>query len=1130
MTMFNQTKEVMIQVSLKRMKDFLRINVFIFVLPLMFFIFQNPVHAEVELTPFTPIDSKIEGNTKASIDLMILFDNKWYATKSDASGKFEQRFDKKIGRETIGLREKQVDGSYGRIVHYSAEQVAASIEPPKYLGKNKNGESLFYSPQGFETVVLAGSRVYSSPSLLKIKNLFDNTVKAYVRDRETKSEIVSINIANPEKILFTISSKVEGDWTIMTGRTLPSIQFFLENKMDDGTWDDGTWVRSDDEGYFSETLYEWTYFEKGIATYRINIGNVGEDVMPEIFKSPQTVNGPRISPDNPIIIKSERVQEDSYIRGEGIPGYKVFMKRDDTLQRLGEVDERGEFSIFIPRKINTPSITFVVQKKDEAYFGEETHRLYEKNFDSHDLFLDEVTSDSTKVTGTAPRFMDIQIDFSGAMGSYYLNTTSDENGRYSALLPNEFDGTVTVTASYGGSVSKSRKTEVIDLRPNEKPSYYFEAGTMKVSVRNEKLIDKWIELSKVRIDGAFDVRKFLLYNRNQAGEYEVDIDDWTDGDHFTLKVVDDNDVKSDSVSGKYSELPSPRIDDLDDDSKSIDGRTAPNIKVSAIYYDGHVETAYSDTVGDFTVKLSDVSPSHRPHKLMVDDEKNKVRRTVELSYRDTTPPSIDVKPIQDRDNQIRANLMQGDTMKITIVYDDGVIETVDAMRRYWDDVVYNHHSHFGRVAYFDFVSTDPNGNESRKKIIPIDTVRPSLEMIVTPYAGEDSIDGKTEPLAMVTVSISGREYTAKADAAGRFFVKTHVLKESEKIDLKILDKGDNLVALKDVSFVLGIKYVELIKDRKSVVLKTNIKGSMVDPYLILEYEGKKITKGFAEEVVFNLDKPLKNHSEIKIYLSRRNAPQKVVYKAKQSDIVAPKTDVGIDWRDDWNVGTRFYGTSEPGATIEIYQKTKKIFYTRTSSDGKFEYVVNRTFGVREQLLLRVTDAAGNRSEKKVTLKHVPRKPTLDPVFDNSKAITGKTEPGLTVEIKVNQKKYLVKANSKGLYRLDGKGWIPGYTVVVKAKGKEGIDSPYERRTVTGTIKTLEVKNITSTSRFVEGKTERDSYVQVFKNGKSISKKILVSKDGKFKLSIPRQAAKTKLVVNVERRYYKTLEKTFIVGK
>lgn len=1116
--------------NLKRIKTFLQFNASIFALTLIFLIIQSPVHAEAELTPFTSTDSEISGTTKPNTDLMILFDGKWYATKSNESGKFEEIFDKKIGRQTISLREKMKDGTYGKFMYYLADNTKVSIEPPVYLGKNKSGESVFYSPQGFETVVLTKDRVYSSDSLLKIKNLFYSTVKAYVRNGERKSEVVDLNISNPEKVPFTISSKVEGDSVMITGKTLPSMYFFLENKMDDGVWDDGTSFRSDEDGYFSGKLFDSTYFDNGVATYRINMNNVGEDVFSEMFKNIHTVKGPMIGPENPLIMNREVVREGEYIGGEGTPGHNIFVESNGTLKKLGEVSEIGRFSVSIPRNMNVPSITFVVKKKDGTYFGEEMHRLYEQNFDSHDLILDEVTSDSTKVTGTSPKFMDIQIEFLGMMGSYYLNTTSDENGRYSALLPNEFDGTVTVTASYGGGVSKSRKTEVIDLRLNEKPSYYFEDNVMKVSVRNDKLIDKWIELSKVHADGTFDVSKFLLHDRNQSGVYEIGIEDWTHEDRFDLRVVDDNDVKSDSVSGEYVELDSPQIDDLDDDSKIIKGHTAPNIKVSAMYSDGHVETTYSDEIGNFTMELPNVSLSYRPYKLVVDDEKNKVRRTMELTYRDTTPPLIDVKPIHDFDDQIRANLISGETMKIIIVYDDGGTETVDARKNYWDDVIYDYPSKFFKVTHFEFISTDQNGNESRKKVIPIDTVRPSLEMIIVPYAGEASIDVKTEPLATVTASISGREYTSKASSDGLFSIKTHALKVSEKVDLKIIDKGDNLTELNDVSFVLGINSVELLKDRKSVVLKTNIKGSMVDPYLILEYEGKKITQGFAEKVVFNLDKPLKNHSEIKIHLSRRNAPLKVVYKAKQSDVVAPKTDVGIDWRDDWTVGTRFYGTSEPGAIIEIYQKTKKIFYTRTSSDGKFEYVVNRTFGVREQLLLRVTDAAGNRSEKKVTLKHVPRKPTLDPVFDSSKAITGKTEPGFTVEVKVNQKKYLVKANSKGFYRLDGKGWIPGYTVVVKAKGKEGIDSPYERRTVTGTIKTLEVKNITSTLRFVEGKTERDSYVQVFKNGKSISKKILVSKDGKFKLSIPRQAAKTKLVVKIERRYYKTLEKTFIVGK
>lgn len=119
--------------------------------------------------------------------------------------------------------------------------------------------------------------------------------------------MVNLDIANPEKIPFTISSKVEDDQVIMTGNTLPSMQFFLGNQMEDGVWDDGTWFRSDEEGYFSKALSRWTYFDNGVATYWIKMDGVGEDVMPEIFKSTQTVTDRKSIP----IIRSSSTAKSS---------------------------------------------------------------------------------------------------------------------------------------------------------------------------------------------------------------------------------------------------------------------------------------------------------------------------------------------------------------------------------------------------------------------------------------------------------------------------------------------------------------------------------------------------------------------------------------------------------------------------------------------------------------------------------------------------------------------------------------------------------------------------------------------------------------------------------------------------
>lgn len=105
--------------------------------------------------------------------------------------------------------------------------------------------------------------------------------------------------------------------------------------------------------------------------------------------------------------------------------------------------------------------------------------------------------------------------------------------------------------------------------------------------------------------------------------------------------------------------------------------------------------------------------------------------------------------------------------------------------------------------------------------------------------------------------------------------------------------------------------------------------------------------------------------------------------------------------------TTISGTAEKGATVVVKNGTKTIATTKAASSGKWSVKIPKQ-KAKTTLTITATDAAKNQSvAKKVILldRTAPTVPKVNAIKKGAKKITGTTEKGATVVVKIGSKSY-----------------------------------------------------------------------------------------------------------------------------
>ncbi|MCM3118422.1 Ig-like domain-containing protein [Neobacillus sp. MER 74] len=215
--------------------------------------------------------------------------------------------------------------------------------------------------------------------------------------------------------------------------------------------------------------------------------------------------------------------------------------------------------------------------------------------------------------------------------------------------------------------------------------------------------------------------------------------------------------------------------------------------------------------------------------------------------------------------------------------------------------------------------------------------------------------------------------------------------------------------------------------------------------------------------------------------------------------------------------TTITGEAEAGSRIEVKVNGSVIATGTAGEDGKYKVTI-RVQRAGTLLVIIATDAAGNESEGttiKVIDKTAPSVLTVNTVSDKSKEVTGKTEAGATVSVKIGTKVYAAKADPIGNYKVIILAQKAGTKLVVTAKDAAGNISVAKSITVidkTAPV-TPTVYTVSTLSKVVTGKAEAGAIVTVTIGTKKYIAKADVK--GNFKVTIPVQKAGTKVVVTAK---------------
>ena len=216
--------------------------------------------------------------------------------------------------------------------------------------------------------------------------------------------------------------------------------------------------------------------------------------------------------------------------------------------------------------------------------------------------------------------------------------------------------------------------------------------------------------------------------------------------------------------------------------------------------------------------------------------------------------------------------------------------------------------------------------------------------------------------------------------------------------------------------------------------------------------------------------------------------------------------------------TEVKGVSEANATIEVKNAAKELL-GQSTADANGNFIV--TIAKQKKgttLYVTAVDAAGNTS-KRLTVSVIdntlPVFSGLSEISDRVSTITGQTETGSFVELKDEAKKTVAQGytDEKGNFSLIIEKQKAGTILYLLATDEAGNVSKQKKLTVLDrTVPVIKkVEEVSDQSTTVKGMTEANATVILKKDSKEVVRGTSDA-TGAFSVTIPKQSAKTKLVL------------------
>jgi Bacterial Ig domain len=415
-------------------------------------------------------------------------------------------------------------------------------------------------------------------------------------------------------------------------------------------------------------------------------------------------------------------------------------------------------------------------------------------------------------------------------------------------------------------------------------------------------------------------------------------------------------------------------------------------------------------------------------------------------------------------------------------------------------------------------ASDEAGNQAAILINVVDITPPKSLIIKDPiYVESAVITGETEPNATVELKKNGLIFkTAIANQEGYFEWDQLELAEGDSLQFTSIDqdgnRSDPVIRIVTAAPVPVAPNVDNITNNS-----TSVKGK-ADPHTWVEcFRGsEKLAEGKAsEDGYFTLNIPKQLEGIELTFRASQYGKTSLPTIIKVKDVIPPIISEINEVSDQHNAVT---GKTEPKTMVEVNFNGIKLGTGKVNDSGTFiiPIPVQKAGTVLEIVAI---DAAGNKSQKKLLTvidKTAPHKPTVSLITNLSKTITGKAEPGTTINVKVGSK--LIGTTivaSTGRYSTSISPQAIGTIIDITATDR-ALNTSYITRVTVKKVDTIPppiplVFKVNSKSSFVFGKAEPFSIVKI-KIGSIQIGYGYANKSGTFRIRI--KPRKTGTILNV----------------
>ena len=333
--------------------------------------------------------------------------------------------------------------------------------------------------------------------------------------------------------------------------------------------------------------------------------------------------------------------------------------------------------------------------------------------------------------------------------------------------------------------------------------------------------------------------------------------------------------------------------------------------------------------------------------------------------------------------------------------------------------------------HISVTSTDTSGNTSKATIITvIDTTAPPAPTINPIKEGAKEISGKAEPGSTVVITFpDGQTAEGQVDSDGNYHIVVPTnehLKGGDHISVTSTDTSGNtskatIITVIDTTAPPAPTINPIKEGAKEISGKAEPGSTVVITFPDGQTAEGQVDSDGNYHIVVPTNEHLKGGDHISVTSTDTSGNTSKATIITVIDTTAPPAPTINPIKEG---AKEISGKAEPGSTVVITFPDGQTAEGQVDSDGNYHIVVptNEHLKGGDHISVTSTDTSGNTSKATIITvidTTAPPAPTINPIKEGAKEISGKAEPGSTVVITFPDGQTAEgKADSDGNYHIE----------------------------------------------------------------------------------------------------------------